>query len=79
MISRDLRLVLMVERVNALRVIRQSERDVSGQGLRHKTIDRIIHHWNFITPGAANEQRRNFPRIFLEVSHRRKSRKGLLP
>jgi hypothetical protein len=43
MISRDLRLVLMVERVNALRVIRQSERDVSGQGLRHKTIDRIIH------------------------------------
>jgi hypothetical protein len=61
MISRDLRLVLMVERVNALRVIRQSERDVSGHGLRYKTIDRIIHHWNFITARPMNNRG-----IFLE-------------
>src|SRR5262245_22747458 len=76
-LTRSFVVILIVERMNALRVICQSERDVSGQGLFHKAIDRIVHRRNFIASGAANEQRRNFVRIFLEISYRRKILKDL--
>src|SRR5262249_43601146 len=76
-LTRSFIVILIVERVNALRMICQSECDVSRQGFCHKTIDRIVHCWNLITTGAANEQRRNLARIFLEISYGRESLKGL--
>src|SRR5215468_4033328 len=76
-LTRSFVVILIVERVNALRVICKGERDVSGQSFCYKTINRIVHRWNFIAPGTANEQRRNFARIFLEISYRRESLKGL--
>src|SRR5262249_10860668 len=76
-LTRSFVVILIVERVNPLRVIRQSERDVSGQRLFDETIDRIVHCRNFIMSGAANEQRRNLAWIFLEKDYRRKSLNGV--
>src|SRR5213592_1906996 len=52
-LARSFVVILIVEGVNALGVIRQSERDVSRQRLFRKTIDRIVHRRNFIASGAA--------------------------
>src|SRR5215831_19698279 len=72
-LARSVVVVLIVEAVNTLRVVRQSQCDVFGESLLHKAIDRIVHRRNFIASGAANEQKRNFSRVFLQISDRRKS------
>ena len=64
--------VLVVETVNTLRMIDEGQGGVFGQCFGHKAIDRIKHRWNFIVPGAGNEHWRDFARIGLQVSDRRK-------
>src|SRR4030095_4200280 len=58
-LARSVIVVLIVETMNALWMVHQSELDVFGQRHFHKAINRVIHRGNFVTPGTANEHRRN--------------------
>src|SRR6266498_3353041 len=66
-LARSIIVILIVETMHALRMVHQSELDVFGQRPFHKAIDRVIHRWNFVMPGTANEHRRNFARVLFEI------------
>jgi hypothetical protein len=64
-LARSIVIVLIVETVNALRMIHQGERDVFREGFTHEAVDRIVHRWNFIASGAGDEHRGNLSWIRL--------------
>ena len=62
-LARSFVIILIVETVNALRVIGKIERYVFGKRFANKTVNRIVHRRDLIASGASNKDRRDLIRV----------------
>ena len=62
-LARSFVIILIVETVNALRMIGKIKRYVFGKRFANKTVNRIVHRRDLIASGASNKDRRDLIRV----------------